>query len=100
MPGGICANNLDGEFHAAARCGVVGMRILGVPLSVAMGGFAEAYFPERTEEEMKHLPVGDRFNVKWDRAIFHGRHPFLGKISVRLRKEAQAFARESTVVGL
>lgn len=98
MPGGKCSVNFtDFAFEPAARCGAVVIRFAGIPLNVALGGFAEAYFPTRSSEQLGMLQAGDEFEVIWERAVFHGRHSFLGEITARLRPGERAMAGRSRV---
>jgi hypothetical protein len=100
MPGGICASTLmDLDFKPAARCGLLGIRMLGLPMQVSLGGFAEAYFPERSNEMLASLAPDDIFRVVWDRAVFHGKHWLLGSITARLAASQQALDALSTVTG-
>jgi hypothetical protein len=105
MPGGMCAAGFrPPDFQAAARCGRLAVRVAGIPMSIGIGGFAEAQFPERTDEELQALSAGDRFEVQWERAVFFGRHPLLGKIIARLKPrdregEQKGFVESSQTIG-
>ncbi len=98
MPGGICAASFfDKEFVAAARCGFLILRVMGISTNVSLGGFAEAYFPEKSNDELHNLRAGEQITVVWERAVFHGRHPLLGTITARLRPVQQLSAQPSIV---
>ena len=83
MPGGICAKE-RGDFQAAVRCGALQIRCLGIRRQVALGGVAEAYFPDRDQAGMDRLRPRDTVRVVWEKAVFHGADSFLGRITARL----------------
>jgi hypothetical protein len=99
MPGGICAKLVDTEFRAAARCSSVSTTFLGMRFRIPLGGFAEATFPDRSDAELRSLAPGDRFSVAWERAVFFGRHPFLGEVVARLEPGTSTAPPQSFVQG-
>lgn len=99
MPGGVCAKQVAADFRAAARCGSVMASLLGIRFSVPLGGFAEAYFPEKSDEELRALAPGETFGVVWERAVFYGYHWILGKVVARLGPGAKAASSASYVQG-
>ena len=81
MPGGRCASN--GPDRMTRFLISVG----GIKRTVFLGGVADAWFPDRTPEQLANLPAGDTFGVRWEDAVFTGRDKYLGEITASLRPE-------------
>lgn len=101
MPGGICAiSSPMSDFRAAARCGLVTIRVFGLTRTLSLGGYAEAYFPDKEQSELSSLNAGETITVEWERAVFRGHDWLLGDIAARLNPQRHSGLATSLVTSL
>jgi hypothetical protein len=99
MPGGICSANFQGAV-SSPRCSLLSINVYGVRRQLAMGGFAEAYFPAKDLSEIALMQATESLEVVWERAVFWGRDKWLGDVVARLDSNKLNTFPKSLVNGL
>jgi hypothetical protein len=85
MPGGICSK-VGQPMGGYSRSAEVTISIAGVLRTVYMAGAAEAFFPDRSDDDLRDLLAGDSFELVWQDSVFHGRDPVLGEVTASLKR--------------
>ena len=77
----------DGVGSGKVRCGLVDISAAGLKFQVGIGGVADADFMEYEQIAAENLPVSQKVHLKWEDAVFYGRHWLLGPVIAHLDME-------------
>jgi hypothetical protein len=67
---------------------MVELNVRGVTKTLYFGGVAEAYFPDRTDDDLRSLKPSDEFGLVWSDAAFFTQDLLLGPVHAQLLRGA------------